>query len=375
VYNIPRLIILYFGRRQQELSKEETEEGKAKDLGKEAQEAAEPESETQKLMGQEAAEEEPPVEEKTPEEAEEAHKTPEPMAIGDEKVAILKHDIYRKGGDDTTEAISIELVVKNISDTAIGSALFEADLYDIEGNTLDRVEQKTVDLKPNISRTIRINYSEPKSDRVRSYCVKVAKVAIPPEPKVTGNEKIKIIKHSLNAGIGGDYRGVMAGADIAIRNVSDTTIASLVFEAIFYDIEGNVLDTVKRREIELKPDTSRAVNINYTKQEPYQLRSYDVKITRMTTTDVEKVQLRRYEKRTTDAGEEVRGIVKNISGVKTDAALVATFFDPKKENIGTRVIILKDIEPSIPKQFHFIFKPMKGDVVRSYTLNIGDLVE
>ena len=356
--------------------KEETEERKATDLERGAQEAVEPGTGIQEPMGQEAAKEEPLTEEKAPEEAEEAPKAPEPTAIDDEKIAILKHDIYRKGGDDTTEAISIELVAKNISDAVIGSAIFEVELYDIEGNTLDRVEQKTVDFKPNINRTIRINYSEPKSDRVRSYCVRVVKVAMSPEPKVTGNEKIKILKHSLNGGVAGDYCGPFAGTDISIRNVSDTTIASLVFEAIFYDIEGNVLDTVRRREVDLKPNTSRAVNINYTKPEPYQLRSYDIKITRMTITDVEKVQLRQHDKRTTDVGEEeIRGVVKNISGVKTDAALVATFFDAKKENIGNRVVILRDIEPDSIKQFSFIFKPMEGDRVRSYTLSIGDLVE
>ena len=134
------------------------------------------------------------------EEAEEASKAPEPTAIDDEKITILKHDIYRKGGDDAAEAISIELAIKNISDTVIGSALFEAELYDIEGNILDKVEQKTVDFKPNVSRTIRINYSEPKSDKVRSYCVRVAKIIMTPEPVFTGNGKIRILKHILHIG-------------------------------------------------------------------------------------------------------------------------------------------------------------------------------
>ena len=116
-------------------------------------------------------------------------------------------------------------------------------------------------------------------------------------------------------------------------------------------------------------------DINYKKQEVHKLKSYDIKITRMTTADVEKLQLRRHEIRTTDAGEEVRGIVKNISNIKTDAALIATFLDPKKENIGAKVIILRDIEPNSTKQFHLLFKPMEGDVVRTYTLNIGDIVE
>ena len=79
--------------------------------------------------------------------------------------------------------------------------------------------------------------------------------------------------------------------------------------------------------------------------------------------------------KTTDVGEEVMGIVKNISQFKTYAAVVATFFDSNKENIGNRIIIMRDIEPDSIKQFCFIFKPMAGDRVRSYALNIGNIVE
>lgn len=38
-----------------------------------------------------------------------------------------------------------------------------------------------------------------------------------------------------------------AGVDFDIRNVSDSTIANVLFEAAFYDIEGNIVDTVKHR--------------------------------------------------------------------------------------------------------------------------------
>ena len=249
--------------------------------GQKNEQTVEPVTEAQK-----AVKEEPLTKNKPAGEVEEAPGAPEPMAIDSKEIAILKHDIYRKGGDDTTEAVYIELTIKNVSNTAIGSALFEAELYDIEGNILGRVEQKTVDFKPNIRRTIRINYTGPEIDKVRSYCIRVAKITITPEPKATGNDKIEILKHSLNSGISGYYCGVMAGVDIAIRNISDTAIASLVFEAIFYDIEGSVLEIVKRTEADLKPNTSRAFNIHYTKKEPHQLISYDVKITRMTTTDL-----------------------------------------------------------------------------------------
>ncbi len=365
------------------MSKKETKDQETTDLEKTNQEAIEPKTEAQETVEPEVktpetTKEDPVVEEQAAKEAEEAPKAPEPTAIGDEKIAILKHDIYRKGGDDAIEAISIELAIKNISDTVLGSVLFEAELYDIGGNVLDKVEEKTIELNPNVSRTIRINYSEPKSDKVRSYCVRVAKIAMTPEPKVTGNEKIQILKHSYDNGDEDLFNedDNPARVDIAMRNVSDTTIATMVFEAIFYDIEGNILDTVRHSIIELKPNTSRAIGINYKEQKDDKLKSYDVKIVRMVTADVEKIQLRRHEIKTTDDGqEEVRGIVKNISGVKTDAALVATFLDSKKENIGTRVVILRDIEPDSIKQFHFMFKPIEGDIIMTYTLNIGDIVE
>lgn len=49
----------------------------------------------------------------------------------------------------------------------------------------------------------------------------------------------------------------------------------------------------------------------------------------------------------------MRGTVRNISNGKADIALTATFFDAKQENIGTRVIILRDIKPDKAKHFHF----------------------
>ena len=325
---------------------------------------------------QEAVAEAPSVEEPAIKWLEETPKAPEPTAIGDEKITILKHDIYRKGGErDSTEAIGIELAAKNVSDTVIGSVLFEAVLYDMEGNILDTVKHKTIELKPNASRTLRINYSGPKSDKVKSYCVRVAKTILTPEPTATGNERITILKHSLVAAEENYPDEREASVDLAIRNVSEVTIASAIFEVVFYDIEGNILDTVEHREIDLKPNTSRGIVINCSQQHNLALKSYSVKITRTTTTDVEKVQLRRHEIKTTGTGEEVSGVVKNISSVKTDAALVATFYNPKKENIGVRVIVLRDIEPNNIRQFCFLFKPQAGDVVRTYTLNTGEMVE
>ena len=175
------------------------------------------------------------------------------------------------------------------------------------------------------------------------------------------------------------HRGYLtspASVELAIRNVSQATIATAVFEAVFYDKEGNIVDTVKHGEIELKPDTSRAIYIAFPKHGYDKVKSYNVRIIRTTTADVEKVQFRRQEVRTTETGEEeVRGTVKNISEVKTDAAIVATFYDYKEEKIGTKVLILRDIEPHTVRKFEFKFKPQEGDRIRRCSSAIGEIVE
>jgi hypothetical protein len=198
-----------------------------------------------------------------------------------------------------------------------------------------------------------------------------------PAPTATGNEKIAILKHKIfeaDMERGAEYP--TARLELAIRNVSDSTIATAVFEAIFYDQEGNIIDEVKHREIELKPDTSRLIRITTSipASESDQIARYDVRLVRATTADVEKVQLRRYEIRTTETGEEeVWGVAKNISEVKTDAAVVVTFYDADKENIGTSVLVLRDIEPNTIRQFDFRFKPQEGDMVRHCSIIAGEI--
>jgi hypothetical protein len=198
-----------------------------------------------------------------------------------------------------------------------------------------------------------------------------------PAPTATGNERITILKHSLfRAHVDSPGSVFPARVELAIRNVLDSTIATAVFEAVLYDKEGNIVDTVKHREMDLRPNTSRAINITSTITEYDRLESYDVRVIRTTTADVEKVQLCRHRIRTTEAGEEeIRGTVKNLSEVKTDAALVATFYDAKKENIGTKVLVLRDIEPNTLRQYVLKFKPQEGDRVRSCSLAVGEIVE
>jgi hypothetical protein len=199
-----------------------------------------------------------------------------------------------------------------------------------------------------------------------------------PVPTATGNEKIEILKHRLAPTDPGSDGVALArpGLELAIRNVCATTIATAVFQAVFYDEEGNVVDQVKHGESTLDPETSRAIHIACTPSVYDRVRSYAVKIVKTITADVEKVQLRRHEAWTTETGAEaIKGIVKNISQVKTDAAVVATFYDLEGDIIGTHVVVLRDLEPNAIRQYDLVFRPQAGDVVRNYTLRIGEITD
>ncbi len=169
-----------------------------------------------------------------------------------------------------------------------------------------------------------------------------------------------------------------AGIELSIRNVSDRDLATAAFEAVFFDQQGQIVSTVKHSEVELGRETSRAIRINCSLPhfESDRVQSYIVRVIRTTTAAEERVQSRRHETRTSESGEEqVWGIVKNIGDVKTDAAVVWTFYNPGKENIGTRVVILRDIEPKTIRQYRFGFKPQEGETVRSYSITVGEIVE
>ncbi len=198
-----------------------------------------------------------------------------------------------------------------------------------------------------------------------------------PAPTATGNAQVTILKHCLGSIM--DQHGDVGPTiiDLAARNVSDSTIATALFEAVFYDEEGNIIDTARHIEIDWQPDTSRGMDItsSLSKFDRDKIKSYHLTLVRTSTADVEKVQLRRHELTTTETGEEeATGIVKNISQVKTDAAVVAIFYDDRKDNIGTRVLVLRDMEPSAIREFRIQFKPQAGDVVASCTINVGEVV-
>ena len=216
----------------------------------------------------------------------------------------------------------------------------------------------------------------PSSEPVVSEVVEEIKEPIKiRESTATGDEKVEILNHEL-LDVHEDNRGVPqpARVDVAIHNLTDSTIATIVIEVVFYDIEGNVLETAKHQAIELFADRARAIRIESKVMEPDKVKSYDVRITRTRTAEQERVQLRVHDINPNAAGEDVvEGVVKNISKVQADAAVVITFYGANNVEIGRKVVVLRDIEPETIRQYALTFKPHEGDRVGTYNVAIGEL--
>jgi hypothetical protein len=197
------------------------------------------------------------------------------------------------------------------------------------------------------------------------------------ESTAIGNDKIEILRHDLydvHDDAPGEQRP--AGVDLAIQNLSESTIATAIIEVTFYDIEGNLLGTATHRVIELLPGTSRNIQIDSLVKEVEKVKSYDVRIVKTRTADAEKVQTRSHGMSRNTAGEEVvEGIVKNVSKVKTDAAVVISFFDANKEDVGRKILVLHDLEPEAIRRYRLVFMAPEGETVGTYSIVLGDMVE
>jgi hypothetical protein len=313
----------------------------------------------------------------TAEENADDKKIPESIATGTAQISILNHALFVKKAGEKIYGKSLRLSFKNIAEATVGEVVFEVNFYDAEGNVLDTAEYSIADVEKDRVVSLNMASAEAVSCDINSYHARVVKVIMTPIPVVTGDERIKIIKHSLRETDLTDPRSINSTIiDLAIRNVSDKTIASAIYEAVYYDSRGNILDTVRHKDCDMRPNSSRSISIATEKVKSSNSKSYKVTLLKTITTDVEKVQLRGNELSTLENGcEEVHGIVKNISDVKTDAALMVNFKDSKNINIGTRVIVLKDLEPGTVRRFKFVFNTPNGEKVKSCSFDIGEVTE
>ena len=291
---------------------------------------------------------------------EEAVNIPVPVVTGNAQIEVLKHDFIKEKGTGNCKGVSINL--KNTSGYHIGRAIFKVVFYNDAGNVTNQFEKDTWDFESDSSRIMAIYTDLPDSDVVSSYDIRLIRVIMSPVPEATGNDKIEILNHIFLAGnnpFGSPIKG--GGVELSVKNKTDETIAATIYNALFFDLEGNIIDTVRYKDLELKPHSSRAIVIESDKLIGEPARCYSVSIAKMVTTDIEKVQIRAHEMARMPSGNaKMSGFIKNISDVKSDAVIVATFTDYQNEKLGTRAVQIKDIEPNTTRKFSFIFDNPTG---------------
>lgn len=307
--------------------------------------------------------------------AEMARKAPEPVANGNKQVEIVSHKVLPKSGEGSPGK-GVYLEIKNIASAAIGKLTLQTLMFDVKGYVIDTIEKTVTDFQCDKTRILRIVTSAENAD-VKSYEVKIISIAITPVAIATGDERIDILKHGFHESTNEETDEFKKDIEIAIRNVSPATVATTMFNAEIFDAEGNSLGEVRHIESDIKPNISRAVILPINNILGYNsAKSYKITTCKTTTADMQKVLLRRDERKTLPNGDvNVSGMIKNVSGIKTDASVAVTFLDTNKEELGTVVLPVKDIEPGSVKNFSLLFRPPTGEKVKTYTIDIGETAE
>ena len=307
--------------------------------------------------------------------AEMARKAPEPVANGNQQIEIVSHKVLPESGDGSPGK-GVYLEMKNIASAAIGKLTLETVMFDAKGYVIDTVEKTVTDFQCGKTRILRIVTSAEKVD-VKSYEVKITNMAVTPVAMATGDERIDVLKHGFHESTNEETDEFKKDLEIAIRNVSPATVATTIFNAEIFDAEGNSLGEVRHIESDIKPNTSRAVIIPINSIIGYNsAKSYKVITTKTITADTQNVLLRRDERKILPNGDvNVSGMIRNVSAIKTDASVAVTFLDAKKEELGTMVLPVKDIEPGSVKNFSLLFRPPTGEKVKTYTIDIGETAE
>ena len=299
-----------------------------------------------------------------------------PILEDNDILSVINHCFCTKPG--TTEGVitkGAQFSIKNKSNKSVGSLFLQVLFYDENGNVLDEIERKIFEIAPDSERSFRIFARECNSDNIKNYGIRLSNILMTPEPMVSGNEMVKILKHMfIDAHLDGKET-MPATVEVSLQNVSDKTIATLLFNSMFYDIEGNIVEAVKHSEFDIKPNNSRAILVKSSVEESGIIKSYNVTLNHVLTTDIEKVQIRAKDIVTNKNGEaEISGTAKNISDVELDSSLMAVIYDADENVIGSKSVLFKDMKPGSVHSFKVYFKPQEGTTIKRIVLFIGDIV-
>ena len=295
------------------------------------------------------------------------------------QIAIIKHELANKRTNRTDPVKCLTVHFKNVSDLHISKVRFEVLFYDTQYNLLDTVKQEFSDFQADTTRVINVETADKLTE---GYEIKIGEIVAVPKSIVSGNNMVEIIKHNLligadpydSASASGLIELSIGAVSLSIRNTTDKILSTIIFNVEMYDINNNLIDTIRHEEYELKPFSNRAIMINSHKYKGNHAASYKVNIIKTLTTETEKIQLRRYERNTMANGvERISGTLKNLTENKADTAVIATFLDSNSEIIEMKVLYIKDIDAFSIRRFSLDYYPPYGEKVKGITVNIGNI--
>ncbi|MFZ7133474.1 MAG: FxLYD domain-containing protein [Eubacteriales bacterium] len=302
--------------------------------------------------------------------------TVEPVITANQYIEIIDCRLLYGKKEDKRFIQGVAIEVKNISEGNIGKVTYEIELIDSNGCVIEEIQKNLNDIGKGDIKSVYIELDTYIEVDVRSYNLTIINLILTPAPIVIGNERIEILHHTCKPAGTEPRVGFATTIEIAIRNISDKTVATAIFDVAYYDSEGNILDSFQHRETELKPKTSRAIMITTEKVKFDDVKSYRVNLREVITTDFEKIHLIKYDMIKTQNGwMEVTGIVKNISEVNINGALLIHFKDTIDKNISAQAIILRDICPGSVRNFYITFNPPEGTIVRICTIDVAEIIK
>jgi hypothetical protein len=207
-----------------------------------------------------------------------------------------------------------------------------------------------------------------------------------PEPVVAGSEQVDILSHDFLIKEGGEKVGVL----INIKNIASADLGKVVFESVFFDIEGNVVDMVEYQTRECKNGENRTICIETPKAKDIGIRSYDVRIKNVVITPIpmasgnDRISIIKHTFQELDlvlsnADGEVRSRVSiSLMNVSEDiintAIFEAEFYDLYGESLGTVHHEEYDIKPKTRRAFFITTDSIEEYKAKSYKIRTIDTI-
>jgi hypothetical protein len=199
---------------------------------------------------------------------------------------------------------------------------------------------------------------------------------------VTGTNTIEILRHELISRKNLDNTG--KGVFINLINISEANIGKAVFQAIFYDDKGMIIDTINSNMYDICKGQTRVLRIELPKENCSDVKSYHVQIIKTISTPIPEVtgnnQVTILNHSLRDSNNDDPSIIKNsyidisIRNISNETIAVATFeaiFYGSEGNILDKVNHKEyDLKPNHSRLIVIMTDKVSSNISKSYCVSL-----